>query len=195
MIPAFYPGQGKKRLPFFGLLFLLILMANCRSEKQVAQDPSASKDLGSFTLPEATRKKAPKMQQHLMTLLPYNGVRHKIKPSFVFLDEDRVELGKLDPTVTRLNLLHLAYYQRDQLVWSGSLLNAVKRGIVVFSYQGYGITLAAESDQFSFSFNDGSVQFESVFPCDEDHEQWFQDGSARLYINHYVFPESLVSSP
>ncbi len=165
----------------------------------VSPQPAGRKDLHNFHLPETVTRVAPHMQSHLLTLIPYNSFRFQVKPEYVFAEGpnpslEEVTRGPFNLSVTRLNLVHLAYYREGAPVWSGSLLKGLENNATVTANEGYLIQLSTEGDQVSLEFKDGDLVFSHRFHYDTDHETWREAGSNRLYINHYVFPDSLLKN-
>jgi len=173
------------------VLVVLILSAGCNTP---VPKPKAEKDLLNFVLPEDVQEVAPHMQQQLYRLAGYNSVRYPVKPKFVFLDMDDLTEGRLDTNISRLNLLHLAWYKEGRHLWSGSLMVSPDQGegVMAASLKGYIVGVKAESEQYRLTFQDGDWQAEAVFPKDSDHQQWLEEGAGKLYMNYYVFPKSLV---
>jgi len=170
---------------------LVLALASACGER--AEKASGDKDLVNFRLPEAVRAAAPQMQEHLFQLLPYNTARFPIKPEFVLLEEGAPPVkGRLNPAVVRMNLLHLAYYRDGELIWSGSLLNGLHRGVQVVGQKGYDISFTSIPAMAAFHFVDGDTAFRVQFPRDVDYARWLERDGAKLYLNHYVFPEALV---
>lgn len=173
----------------FCLFSSILSLIACGIEEST---PVPTKDLVNFTLPLEVSEAAPKMQEQLYKVIHYNSSRFFVKPSMVFLDENTPTLGKLDTMVLRLNLLHLAYWDDEQLIWSGSLMHPVARGAHAFSKRGYEVSLRNRDGQMMFVFRDGNLALTHEFPIDTDHAAWLEAGKKRLYLNAYVFPEELV---
>lgn len=176
----------------------------CRPGADAAADEPASqitgtgplapheKDFENFTLPPRILAVAPRMGEHLLRLVPYNAPRFKVKPRFVFVDEEALIPGPTSTLVARLNMLHLAYYHGDTLRWSGSLLIQVGYGTRVIARDGYSVTLAAREDAYRLTFADGEKRFTAPLPLDADWADWIESGPDRVYAHYYVFPRSLV---
>ncbi len=165
--------------------------------ESVTPSGQSQKDLHNFRLPETVTRVAPHMQSHLLTLIPYNSFRFQVKPEYVFAEGpnpslEEVTRGPYNISVARLNLVHLVYYREDSPLWSGSLLKGVENNASVTSKEGFLIQLETEGDQVSLEFKDGELVFSHRFHYDTDIEAWQEAGSNRLYINYYVFPESLL---
>jgi len=171
------------------LIALVFLLSCGRTERE----PEPEKDLVNFTLPPRVVEAAPRMQEHLYRVVHYNSTRFSVKPDMVFLDEVTPTMGQLDTEVTRLNLLHLAYWQGEQLVWSGSLMHPVGRGAHAFSKRGFEVSLRAREGMLVLIFRDEVLTLEHRFPIDTDHEAWLEQGDQRLYMNAYVFPDALIN--
>ena len=174
----------------FLLPIALLITVACGSREA---PPEPVKDLVSFTLPLDVVEAAPDMQEHLFRVIHYNSSRFVIKPSMVFLDGATPTLGQLDTDVTRLNLLHLAYWHGERLVWSGSMMHPVGRGAHAFSRKGYEVSLRPREDALVLIFRDGDLTLDHTFPIDTDHGAWLGEGERRLYMNAYVFPDSLIN--
>ncbi|MDJ0837598.1 MAG: hypothetical protein QNK37_13875 [Acidobacteriota bacterium] len=167
------------------------LSVACRNSEPV--DITEEKDLVNFTLPASVSDAAPMMQDHLYRVVAYNSARYKVKPLWVFIDGNRPVVGSMDPMVTRLNMVHLAYWEGERLLWSGSLLHPVGGGAHVFSSRGYEWSLRHMEGVMRLRFRDEGHDFEHEWPSDTDHRQWLSGEQRRLYMNQYVFPSSLVT--
>ena len=175
----------------FGAVLLQVLLGGCRENPK----PEPQKDFVRFELPEPTRKAAPAMQRHLFSLIPFNTVRFQVKPDWVFLEDERQTQGPLNTLVTRMNLLHLSLFQGEHYVWGGSLLVGIGRGVTINSAHGYVLDLAPEGEDYRFVFRNGDTATADRFHNDKDYETWHEAGGMKLYLNYYVFPESLVYGP
>jgi len=173
--------------------FSVIAILTCLACGRESTPPKPEKDLVNFTLPVSVSEAAPHMQDHLYRVILYNSSRFMVKPNMVFLDGTVPTMGKLDPMVMRLNLLHLAYWEGEQLIWSGSLMHPVAKGAHAFSKSGLEVSLRHRDGTMAFLFGDGDLRLTHEFPADTDHEAWLGTGKKRLYLNAYVFPDALVN--
>ena len=156
------------------------------------------KDMQTFKLPGYVTRAAPHMQTHLYKMIPYNTRHYEVKPEFVFTEapnpsHDDLIFGRLNPLVTRMNLIHLAYYQGTHLAWSGSLLKGVHNGVVVTTRDGYTIRASVSGELVDLKIDIGSSRYTEQFHKDNDYETWQEHDGARLYIHYYTFPESLFN--
>lgn len=175
------------------LITAFLLLSQCGG---APPEVTEKKDTVHFTLPQRVMEQAPDMQTHLYRMLHFNSMRFKIKPAFVFLDDNEFTMGRLDPSTFRLNLLHVALWEGDKHLWSGSLMHGVGKGVHVFSKRGYELALRSREGHLNLIFRDGDrVGFEQNLPVDQDEELTLKNGPFRLYINAYVFPEEVVNAP
>ncbi len=178
---------------WIALMGWTLQLAGCGEKDEPDAVPAASgKDFIKFQLPESVLESAPLMQDHLHRLIPYNTSRFLIKPRFVFLEREEPIAGPLDIGVTRLNLLHMSYWRQGSELWNASVLLGLDRSVTLNSFYGYTIDLITKGEDIRFRLQDRQLELETSFHKDEDHEARLEDEDARLYLNYYVFPKSLV---
>ena len=186
------------------VLLAFSLLFGCRTETaRQASAPAVEndfqRDYSSFRLPESVTAVAPHFQEHLHKLLIFNTRSWEVKPEFVFAEGDDIDLnrinrGRLNTLVTRMNLTHLAYYDGDELVWSGSVLKGLYQGMAASTRKGHQLKLSSSDEQTHLTFSDGDIVFNTQWHFDRDFEVWLEQGKARLYVHHFIFPEALVNS-
>lgn len=175
------------------LLILALICWGCTHEDRSVQrevDPMQSVGMRrSFILPDHVTKAAPDMQAHLYKVLPYHSPRFIVKPEFVFLDMDREVRGQVHPHVVHMNFLHLAYYKKDRLSWSGSLLLGAGRGWMGFAERGHQVKMAFMDGTYKLSFADGTAKAETNIDPETNSEQWLDCGDHRLYVHYVPLPK------
>lgn len=161
---------------------------------QTPTDPKQDhRDFRNFTLAAEVQEAAPYMQQQLYQLIRLNTNAFKVKPAFAFLDQDQVTYGAIDFEVSRLNMLHIAYWQNEQHVWSGSLMVGVGKGWSGTTRRGHQLKLGAKGDQCLFSFQGDKGKVSDEFHNDTPHKQWYDLGEgAKVFVYYYTFPREVV---
>ena len=195
----------KHKLLHLALLLISLCLWQCgpqnTKDKVVVSGETATetaeKDLNNFRLPERVNQQAPMMQQHIYKLLPVLTPSFKLKPSFVLAEEDDSDLsemirGQTDVMVTRLNMLHLAYYKDGWINWSGTVLLGVGRGVGLQTRAGYEIMLNLKDKHIRLEFKDGETTLSERFHYDTDHEANVELEGRRLYINYFTIPEETM---
>jgi len=184
------------------LLITVLMVCSCGNQpRQPSAEAGAARQKAMaderprhfFTLPEEVQRAAPRMQDHLYKLLPYNGPAHKVKPEFVFIDGEQQTTGRLNLKINHLNMLHLAYYQNGHPIWNGSLLIGDGTGMVAISERGYEVGLKRDGDDYAFRLVDGEARFTDHFERALSHQTWLEGDSGRLFLYYYVFPDSLTA--
>ena len=167
--------------------------ATTENQPTVQKMENTTKDLVTFRLPPDVQAQAPAMQGHLYQLMPHNTASFEVKHEFVFLEKGEPITGRLNIMVSRLNLLHLAWYPDGKnLAWSGSLMIALDKGTTINSREGHVIDLATDQDFYKFRFRTSNIQMSDRFHNDTDYQQIYREGNGKLYLNYYVFPQELV---
>lgn len=173
--------------------FILGLLACNQQTPRVAEAEAPKKDVRDFTLPKEVTEAAPRMQEDLYRLLPFNSSRFVLKREFVFIDMDQEIMGPTHTHVTHMNMLHVCWWRDNGVYWSGSLMIGEGRNWMGFSKRGYRLKLKAEDQTYHFTLAEGDMKVETSFPMGESKGQWVDFEKGRLYVHHQVFPKNLTA--
>lgn len=167
----------------------------CKSQVNEKKDPSTSslqtKDLITFKLPQEVLDVSPIAQEHFLNLLPYNTARFEVKPRFVFLDRAEMINGPMNMQVDRLNFLHVVYFRENTVIWRGSALYGLQESPLFSTRESFFVGVKPKDDLVEVSFQDVDRLFKAELPKDRDVVRWLEKQDSKIFIYHYVFPESL----
>lgn len=176
------------------IMMLVVGLLSCSSKPpEPAQTAKPERDLRSYTLDPQTKEAAPYMQEHLYKLVALNSpIAFPVKPEFAFLDQDEDKRGSLNPIITRMNLIHMALWDGDQHLWSGSIMHGVGRGWMGVTRAGRVFKVAVKDGDLTVSLTEGDDKVAVTLKEDQPRDGWYNFGSRRLYLNYYTFPEDHV---
>ena len=149
------------------------------------------KDWENFEVSSEIAIKAPMMQRDIYTLLAYETKRYKVKPNFVFIDKNKKNEGLLNILVANMSILHLAYYEKKELIWSGSIYFQTERGITVYSKEGYEVDIKTEDRQYKVSLKKDGDLFHLTLPTRQDRATWIEEGDRQLLAYIFLLPTSI----
>lgn len=182
----------------FFYLIICIGLASCSTSTppipttQEDKTP-AKRDLRSYQLDKTTKEAAPYMQDHLYKVAALNSpIAFPVKPEFAFIDQDEDKRGQLNPLITRMNLMHVALWEKEQHIWSGTVMHGVGRGWMGVTRAGRVFKIAIKEERLTLSFTDGEHKIEVPMTHDQPNSGWHNLGPRRLYFNYFTFPEGHV---
>lgn len=175
-------------------VFLAAACLSCGQTSQESADPDGATSVwmeNDFRVPSEIQAIAPRMQDHLLQLLRFDGPLFRVKPVFVFLDGEKETQGPPNVLVTALTFVHLAYYHGAKLVWSGSILFDPERGVGLNSLGGYSIDVIPQGTAFEVAFRDGEHALAGRVSAAKSQAVWFEKNDRRLYVNHRLLPRAI----
>lgn len=181
-----------------GIAILLVCMSlSCQNPSatsvapQTPQKPDLSKDLRTYILPKVVTDTSPVAQEHFNQFLPYNTVRHKLKPRSILMDRAETIVAPISALVTRLNFLHVAYDREGTRVWNGSLIYGDNENPLVATSEGFHLGVKYTSEGLEFSFQDGDMVVKELLSAQEDSWNIWKESDRQLSVYNYIFPKEL----